>query len=64
MKFCRWGGYGRALACAAAVIELMYGGVMTRNSCNMVIKNEEFWLVFLNLALGAVLITLIWGVGI
>jgi len=37
---------------------------MTRNSCNMVIKNEEFWLVFLNLALGAVLITLIWGVGI
>jgi hypothetical protein len=57
------GGYGNALACAVAIIELMYGGIMTRNSCKMVIKNEEFWLVFLNLALGAVLITLIWGVG-
>jgi hypothetical protein len=58
------GRYRSTLACAVAIIELMYGGVMTRNSCKMFIKKEEFWLVFLNLALGAVLITLIWGVGI
>ena len=64
MKFCRWVKYGNALARAVLIVEFGYGGVMTRNSCNMVIKNEEFWLVFLNLALGAVLITLIWGVGI